>query len=236
MPMQRLTTDEKRHLLSTGWLSLCAPDFGDAVLARTRIQVVGTGEALYHPGDPSLSLVAVLSGAFAVSVVVPEFGPSVSHVMQPGAWFGEAALAGQPRIIGVHATRPSRAGILSMTDVRAIAAELPDLWTDFARLSILNGQLAIGAAYDMMMLDPRRRCAATLLRLSGLRHMPPLTRGPIEIDITQSDLAHMACMSRNTAARVLKQFRDTGLIDWSYRRLRVLKPGALASMLNAEGS
>lgn len=233
-PVHRLNMDEKRLLLSLGWLSLCPPSFGEAVLSRLRIRLLKEGETLYHPRDPSEGLVAVVSGALAVSVVVPEFGPTISHVMLPGAWFGEAAITGQPRTIGVHATRPSRVGILAMPDVRAIVTEHPDAWTEFTRLAILNGQLAIGAGYDMMMLDPRRRCAATLLRLAGLRHMPPLSGAPVEIDITQADLAHMACMSRNTAARILKELRESGCIALGYGNMSVLNPSALLRILSAE--
>lgn len=233
--MHRLSVDDKKLLLTTGWLSLCAQPFGEAVLARVRVQLLDEGETLYRPGDPSDGLVAAVSGAFAVSVAVPEFGPTVSHVMLPGAWFGEAALASQPRNIGVHATRASRAGILAMADIKAIVAEHPDFWTEFTRLSILNGQLAIGAGYDMMILDPRRRCAATLLRLAGLRHMPAPSRVPVDIDISQADLAHMACMSRNTVMRILKEFRASGCVDWSYRHLQVIDPCALSDILKREG-
>lgn len=121
-----------------------------------------------------------------------------------------------------------------MPDVRATVTEHPEAWTEFTRLAILNGQLAIGAGYDLMMLDPRRRCAATLLRLAGLRHMPPLSGAPVEIDITQADLAHMACMSRNTAARILKGLRESRCIALGYGNMSVLDPSALLRILSAE--
>ena len=232
--MHLLTLEDRRLLTERGWLSLCSPELRDGVLAKCRVQVLEPGASLFRHGDPATGLVAVLSGAFAVSIVVPEFGPTVSHVMRPGAWFGESAYFGQPRSIGVHATRMARAGLLAMSDINAMVHADPGLWTAFAQLAVLNGQLAIGAAYDLMLRDPRQRCAATLLRLSGLRHAPPLSGTPFELDITQADLAHMTNLSRNTVAVILKEFRAAHCVDWNYRHIRVLNSEWLQQILSAD--
>jgi CRP-like cAMP-binding protein len=196
------------------------------------VQSLDPGETLYQAGDPSDAVVAVLSGAIAVSVHVPEFGPTVSHVMLPGAWFGEAAYIGLPRTISVHATRPSRVAMLSRRDIDDLIHEDSSRWAWFSGLAILNGLLAIGAAYDLMQRDPRLRCIATLLRLAGARHGAVTASGPIEIDITQADLAHMANLSRNTVADILKDLRRERYIEWEYRRLRISDVARLKALLD----
>lgn len=231
--VQPFNENDKRFLRQVGWLGLGEASFADAVLSRCRAKLVAEGQTLYRPGEPSDGLVAVLSGALAVSVVVPEFGPTISHIMLPGAWFGEAAIVGQPRTIGVHATRDSRAGFLSVADINAIVERTPRYWTAFFRLATLSNRLAIGAGYDLMLTDKRQRCAATLLRLAGLRHSPPLTKGPVEIDITQTDLAHMANMSRNSVTHVLRDFRSAGWIDWSYGKVGLKNPAGLQQFLSS---
>ena len=229
-----LTGEDTRILKTAGWLSLCEPAFVDAVLGKTRIQVLEAGEHLYRPGDPSNGIYGLLSGAFAVSFVVPESGPTVSHIILPGAWFGETAFARKPRNTGVHAMRATRAVVLPMRDIDALVQEEPRRWTGFVQLAILNGQLAMGAAYDLMLRNPLQRCAATLLRLAGLRHGQPLVEGPVELDISQADLAHMTNLSRNSVGALLRVLRDQQCVDVDYRQLMITDPRRLKTLLHAD--
>lgn len=220
--------------MMAGWLSLCEPAFAEVVLERGRIQVLEAGDPLFHPGDAATGIFGLRSGALAMSFLVPEFGPSLSHIMLPGAWFGETAYVRMPNITGVHATRPSRAVYLPMREIDALVAEEPRRWIGFSKLAILNGQLAMGAAYDLMLRDPLQRCAATLLRLAGLRHGPPLTTGQVELDITQSDFAHMTNLSRNSVGAILRVLRERQCIDVDYRQLLITDPAQLKSLLVTE--
>jgi len=233
--VNRASADDTRLLLTVGWLSQCEPAFGEAVFARGRIQVLAADEPLFHPGDPSTGLYGVLSGAVAVSFSVPEFGPSISHILQPGAWFGETAYVRKPHIIGVRATRATRAVFLAARDIESLVAHEPLRWTDFAQLALLNAQLAMGAAYDLMLRDPLHRCAATLLRLAGLRHGPPLAAAqPVELDITQVDLAYMTNLSRNSVGAILRVLREKQCVDVDYRQLLVTDVEGLKALLSAE--
>lgn len=230
----RLTGDDRQLLLRAGWLGLCEPPFAEAVLKRCRLQVLEAGEVLFHPGDPSHGIFGTLGGAFAVSVAVPEFGPSFSHIMLPGSWFGETALVRRPRIVGVHATRPTRAVFLARRDIEALVAEDPRRWAAFTLIPVLNNQLAIGAGYDLTLREPLQRCAATLLRLAGLRHGPPLIPVPLELDITQAELAHMTNLSRNSIGAILRILRERNCVDVDYRQLVITDPDALRAILDPE--
>lgn len=221
--------------MTAGWLSLCEPAFAEAVLERARIHVLESGDPLFHPGDPVTGIFGLLSGALAMSFHVPEFGPSVSHIVLPGAWFGETAYVRLPSITGVRATRPSRAVFIATRDIDALVAEEPRRWSGFSLLAVLNGQLAMGAAYDLMLRDPLQRCAATLLRLAGLRHGPQLSTGRVELDITQSDFAHMTNMSRNSVGAILRILRERQCIEVDYRQLLVTDPAQLQALLVSEG-
>lgn len=205
------------------------------MLARSRIQVLEADEPLFHPGDPSTGLYGVLSGSVAVSFVVPEFGPSISHILQPGAWFGETTYVRKPHLTGIRATRPTRAAFLAARDIEALVAEDPRRWPDFAQLALLNAQLAMGAAYDLMLRDSLHRCVATLLRLAGLRHGPPLAVGqPVELDITQADLAHMTNLSRNSVGAILRVLQERRCVDVDYRQLLITDIAVLKTLLDAE--
>lgn len=232
--VKHLTGDDARFLMKLGWLGLCEPAFGTAVLDRCRIQVVEAGEALFHPGDPSSGLFGLLSGALAMSFAVPEFGPTIVHTILPGAWLGETALVREDHSVGAHATRDSRVVFLAARDIDALVAEDCGRWRGFAQLAILNGQIAMGAAYDLMLRDPQQRCVATLLRLAGLRHGPPRDPVPVELDITQSDLAHMTNLSRNSVGAILRILRERHCVDVDYGQLLITDPAGLKALLDAE--
>lgn len=233
--VNRLTTDDMRLLMTRGWLSLCEPSFAEALLGRGRVQVLEMSEPLFHPGDPSTGIFGVLSGGLGVSFVVPEFGPSVAHHVLPGAWFGEMALVRRVRTVGVQATRLSRVAFVAIRDIEALVREEPRWWSSMALLAVLNGQLAMGVAYDLMLRDPQQRCVATLLRLAGFRHGTPRPMGPVELDITQADLAHMTNMSRNSIGAILRGLRESKLIEVDYGQLIILDPHGLMQSLTADG-
>lgn len=224
-----------RFLMTRGWLSLCDHSFAEATLGRSRVQVLEAGEPLFHPGDPSAGLFGILTGAIAISFVVPEFGPTVAHLMLPGAWLGETALVRGVRTVGAHATRATRVAFLPTRDVDAIVAQDPSRWPSFARLAVLNGQLAMGTAYDLMLRDPRQRCAATLLRLAGFRHGVPRPPATVELDITQADLAQMTNLSRNSIGAILRMLRDQNCVEVDYGQLIITDPVRLALLLAPEG-
>ena len=224
-----------RLLMSRGWLSLCERGFADAALGKARVQVLEAGEPLFHAGDSSTGIFGVLSGGLGLSFVVREFGPSIAHLMQPGAWLGEMAMARRARTVGVHATRPTRLAFIATRDLDTLVAGDARCWTSLALLPVLNGQLAMGAAYDLMLRDPMQRSAATLLRLAGFRHAAPRPMGPVELDITQADLAHMTNLSRNSIGAILRRLRDQKCVDVDYRQLLILDPEGLMRILTPDG-
>lgn len=217
--------------MGRGWLSLCEPSFAEGLLQKGRVQVLEPGEPLFHPGDPSSAIFGVLSGGLGVSFVVPEFGPTLAHLLLPGTWFGEMAFLRSPRSIGVHATRATRVMAVAMRDVDSLVARDVRLWAQVAQLAVLNGQLAMGAAYDLMLRDPRTRCIATLLRLGGFRHGVPRPFSPTVLDITQTDLAHMTNMSRNSVGAILRGLRKEQCVDVEYGQLLITDPAKLAQLL-----
>lgn len=78
-------------------------------------------------------------------------------------------------------------------------------------------------------------CAATLLRLGGLRHEPPLAVSvPVKFDITQADLAHMTNLSRNSVGAILRVLREKRCGDVEYGQLHITVPEILKTLLDSE--
>jgi CRP-like cAMP-binding protein len=89
-------------------------------------------------------------------------------------------------------------------------------------------------AVDLLIRDASARCAAVLLRLAGRRWISgPDADLPSEIPASQSELATLCNVSRNTFSRVVKEFSDRRLVTLNYRSLTVNDPARLRGIAEA---
>lgn len=217
-----------------GWLSFVPPPFRQVVLDRCALQEFQDGATIYSIGDPPGGMYGLVMGNFAVSIAPGERGPYIAHFAQPGTWFGEAAaFTEQPRRIGLAVSRDTEALHLPLPAIREIVAVDPGAWRFFGLAAIAHNDVAIGAADDLLIRDHVKRSVAVLLRLGGCRYSTPASDQPIEVDVSQEHFATMTNLARTTAGTVLRKFEADGLIDVSYRRVRILAPDALRALLDA---
>ncbi len=211
-----------------GWLSYTPPPFRQTVLDRCKLETFRAGATVYSVGDPPGGMYGLATGSFAVSVAPGERGPYVAHFARPGTWFGEAAaFTEQPRRIALAVTRDSEVLHLPLSAIREIVAADPGAWRFFGLAAVAHNDVAIGAADDLLIRDHVKRCVAVLLRLGGCRYRTPEGAHPVEVDVSQEELATMTNLARTTAGTVLRNLTADGLIDVSYRLVRILAPDAL---------
>jgi CRP/FNR family cyclic AMP-dependent transcriptional regulator len=225
--------DEARDLVSRlGWLSYVPQRFRRQVLDRCLLEDVEAGVTVYNVGDPPGGMFGLVSGGLGVSVAPGERGPYIAHFARPGTWFGEAAaITGQPRRIGLAATRPTRLLHLPLHAIHEIVRQDPAAWRYIALVSVAHNDTAIGASDDLMIRDTEKRFVAVLLRLGGCRLSTGPSSVPIEVDVTQEDLAAMANVTRNTAGAILRRLADRGQLALHYRKIGIVEPDALRALL-----
>lgn len=221
--------------IMSGWLGRIGRPLAEAMLARARGWTFADRQVVYGLGVEQRSIWGIESGAVRVHVSVHEQEPRLCHIAGPGSWFGEISLlTGLPRPLEMEAAGTSRLLSLQYADVERIAAVHADTWQAIALLAALNGRLAITAADDLMIREPRKRLAALLLRLSSHRGAfqgnPPLDAIPA----TQREIADAAGLSRTITAALLAELAASGAIRTDYRRTLVLDPQMLTSVLTDE--
>ena len=219
-------------VLRRGWLSLTPASFQRDVLNRCFLVRFEAGESIYVVGDPPGGMFGLVSGGVSVSIAPGERGPYFAHFAQPGTWMGEAAaITGQPRRVGLSATREAELLHLPLQEIHEIVDRNPEAWRLFALITIGHLDMTIGASDDLMIRDHVKRCLAVLLRLGGCRQASPADRSPIEVDVSQEEMAVLSNVARTTAGAVLRKLEATGYLEQSYRRIRILAPDALRGML-----
>ena len=228
-----LTVEAARKIaIDHGWLSQTPPSFQRMVLDRCRLQRFQSEQSIYMAGDPPGGMFGLVSGGVGISIAPGEQGPYFAHLGRPGTWFGEAsAILRQPRRVGLTATRDAEMLYLPIEKIDEIVAMDTNAWRLFALVTVGHLEMAIGACDDLMLRDHVKRCIATVLRLGGCRNVSPPGSSPIEIDARQDEIATLANVARATAGSILRTLETKGLVEKSYRRIRILAPEALREML-----
>ena len=70
------------------------------------------------------------------------------------------------------------------------------------------------------------------LRLGGRRFVGLDDGEPVEVPVTQHELAGAANLSRNSAGTMVQRLKARGLIDLGYRGMTIRAPGALRAFVD----
>jgi CRP/FNR family transcriptional regulator, cyclic AMP receptor protein len=217
---------------SQGWLRQTPAAFQCAVLDRCLLERFKAGTSIYSIGDEPGGMFGIVAGCLGISLAPQERGPYTAHLALPGTWFGEAAVfTRQPRRVGLIATRDTELLHLPLRAIDEIVKRDPSAWRLLGLITIDHLDVAIGGSDDLMIRNHVKRFVAVLLRMGNCRLASPRKRRPIEIDMNHEDLAYMANVARTTAGAILRKLEADGHLALSYRRIRILAPDALRTLL-----
>lgn len=208
-------------LAARGWLSRTPAAFRDAVLSASHLRSFSPGETIYAAGDASEGLWGLASGTLGVEVSGPARPPVFAHLTGKGFWIGAHTLVlGPERQVGLVALTACHLLHHSAAAFHAIARRDPEAWRWLSVLPLMQNILAFGVLDDLLIRDPKRRCAAILLRLAGCRG-PFADDSPQEVFVTQEVLAELVNLSRTSVGDVLRDFEARGLISRRYGRIAI---------------
>ncbi|MEO1091952.1 MAG: Crp/Fnr family transcriptional regulator [Pseudomonadota bacterium] len=192
-------------------------------MAACKVRRLSRGDVVYAIGDQPGGVYGLVEGGLSVSYPAPGRGTFFAQFAVSGWWFGVGSiLTGEPRRVTIEATRPTVLAYLPIREIDVILEQQPELWRWFGVLAMMNLDLALGAAEDLAIRNPRQRCAAVLLRLATGHADTPAEVGAVEVDVTQGEFATMTNLSRNAAGGVLREWTNAGLVAMRYGRVRVL--------------
>ena len=212
-------SDGAEALLShADWLSVLAGDLAqrlrDAAVRRKCL----SGTVFWTYGDQPDGLYGLITGSVRMDTIWSHHGPSMLSIFHAGAWLGEAEfLADSPRITSMSALRSCEYLFIGAKSIETIARERPELWRGIGLLAFEHLSLAVAALDDAMIRSSSARLAAVLVRLCGARLGTAEESVSLEIDVTQSDLAQMANISRSVVGNHLEDLerneRPDGPVD-----------------------
>jgi CRP-like cAMP-binding protein len=170
---------------------------------------------LFKEGEESSGVYLILEGRVKVSVNSAEGKTLVLGFFGPGTILGiAAAILGRTHATTAEAAKPTRAIFVGRTDfVKEVQEDLRAA-VQVAQLVSENCFFVLGkiAAVELSH-SASQRLARCLLGLVG-QEGDSRTNGQAKLGLSQETVAQMVGLSRETATRLLSQFRRNGILDW----------------------
>lgn len=173
-------------------------------------------------------LLAVVSGCLEISNMNPQGRKYVNALLGPGQVAPLVRLlADVPLPYDYHAHEDSVIVHLPSDAVIALLDAEPVLWRDVAKLALQRQRLSVMLLQGQMLNSVRARVAATLTSVIRFYGMQVKAAASLPVRLSQNDLAAMLGLSRQTINKELGRLVAEGVIDMSYKRIRIVDPDKL---------
>jgi CRP/FNR family cyclic AMP-dependent transcriptional regulator len=218
-----VATDVTGALRQTNLLrSVTARDL-ETVAAASRLRNVRRGQVLFTAGDPSDTVILVISGLVKVVVRSADGAELTLTVVQPGGTIGELSVAdGGPRSADAEALDDCRLLFVPNDLIAELSSRVPSVTQALMTSIAVTLRRLTEAASDLVFLDLPRRVAKVLLS------QPRGDDGVIELKMSQEELAHQVGGSRQSVNAALRGFERRGWIEVHDRAVTLRQAEALA--------
>ena len=199
-----------------------------AILDRCQEKSYQRGKLIVQQEDPPRALFGVLTGQVSVTRWIDADREVLIHIGDSGFWFGELGLmAGIPAVGNVYAHTDARLAVLPIHEFERIVDEEPRYYRDFALLALERYAIFLRLTADIQALAPEERLRSRLADIVELRRIEAGEPDTLEISATQSELAAMIGVSRQTVNELLHQLEAKGLIEVQFKKILVTDPSRL---------
>lgn len=194
-----------------------------AIAAASRLRKFRRGQVVFATGDPSDTLIVVISGCVKVVVRSADGGELTLTIIQPGGVLGELSVAdGGPRSADAETLEESQLLLVPRETIRDICARVPAAAQALNDSIVATLRRLTEAVSDLVFLDLPRRVAKVLLG------QPRGDDGVIRLRMSQEQLARQAGGSRQSVNAALRSFERRGWIEVRDRAVTVKQAVALA--------
>jgi CRP/FNR family transcriptional regulator, cyclic AMP receptor protein len=182
------------------------------------------GEVIFHQGDLATALFIVRKGEVAIRLSTAEGKERLLTLLKRGDSFGEMALLdGEPRSTDAVAREETSVLRLQREDFQRFVESRPYVALRMlAEMSRVVRRIT-RRVYDASFLDARSRLARVLLELIEEQGKPSSPEVVLASQLTQSDLAHMCGLTRESTNKCLRSFVHEGILSYEDGRITVLK-------------
>jgi CRP/FNR family transcriptional regulator, dissimilatory nitrate respiration regulator len=206
-------------------LSRSTPEQIDRLACVSARVDLGRGEVLFHAGDPSTALFAVVAGQVKLTRNNPDGAEKIIELVGPGQTFGEAVVFVERSYpvtaVGLQPTRLVRVP----TDV---VLDLVENDPTFARRMLAGMAVRLhGLVNDVAAVSLRSGSQRVVGFLLGLVDGEPAPGTTVTLPAAKAVVASRLSLTPETLSRTLRDLSDAGLVRVSGRTVVLLDPASL---------
>jgi CRP-like cAMP-binding protein len=216
-------SQELEQLKLSPWFSPLPEALKTQILQRSAVRSFRKGEFLIREGAPPRGLYGLMHGRTRHVRSVSDGDEVLVHIGEPGIWFGEfPLLSGQPSVGSVIADATVRALFLPVAEFQRIVEGEPRYYREFNRLLWERYALLFRFMAEAQGLAPEAWLRSRLIGVAEVQRGERPLHGPATITMSQSELANMIGMSRQTLNMLLARLQERGMVEVGYRTIRLL--------------
>lgn len=190
------------------------------------------GQTLFSRGDLSDGMYFILYGAIEISISAPDGKKIILSILPPGTSFGEIGILDEgERTADAIAAENCQLLMLRHADfIKAARKFSPDEWIKFAqRLCVFLRKVNYNLE-TMCLTNAETRLVSKLVELA---HGNESEGMDLTLKISQSQLAEMVNLTRETTNKILSTLEKKGLVKLSYGKIEITNLAGL--FLHAQG-
>lgn len=215
------------------WFAGLPPSLAQLLIAAGQVQHHGRGEIIVA-AEQSMGLGAVLRGMVALSKVGAVGNEIVFYVARPGFWFGTVGvLLDRPVDLIATAASDTTTFLVPRGESLRLLARHAALHDAVARLAHDRFLRALEALEHTSRPSTVGRVAAKLLSIRDLDVATDPSTADAPLAISQSVLALMTSLSRQSVSMALRSLADAGAIALGFKAIRIVDAAQLEAIANS---
>lgn len=226
------TPPTKQHIWSTlrrgKWFGSLSEDLQERIIDGSVIRSYEDREIISAEDRPARGLHAILQGQVSIGRRIGENRDFLFHIGGPGFWCGELAVLGQSLTVVTFTARTNTTTLfLPKAEFLRIARDEPAVYEAFAQMVSQRMAVTLRNLAQSLALPPEEYLRIRLADLVANWQLDGTDDDVIEIALSQTDLANMIGVARQTVNRLLQKLESLGWIETSFRSIRILEPELL---------
>jgi CRP-like cAMP-binding protein len=196
-------------------LATLPSELSDSLFAKARPVSLAASQTLFVEGDEGDGCYRVEEGLLKASVAIATGGERTLAILGPGSIVGELSIIDSaPRSASITALSDSKLSFVDRAAFEAFGQSTPELYRHMTTLLARRLRDTNEALVATNFLSVKGRVACALLSLAeAFGHDVGQGRILIRQKVSQSDLAAMAGIARESVSRVLNDWTDRSLVS-----------------------
>jgi CRP/FNR family transcriptional regulator, polysaccharide utilization system transcription regulator len=176
------------------------------------------GEIIFKQGTPSPHFVCMTKGL--AKVYIEGFGKNlILTLVRPVEYiFGPGVYVDNRHYYSAAAVEESSACLVDVTIFKELIRKNPDFADEFIKRVSMQAIFNFDQMISLTQKQMHGRIADVLFYLSEKIY----TGNPFELTISRQDLADLSGMSKESAIRILKEFKDEGIVNVEGNKVDIL--------------